>query len=131
MNISSTRLQGQTFIPPTPKLPEGEESTTFWINLDPFSGIKDGFRRGAEEVSQFAVGALPGLGAGVHARNSFFRSSPDNRKAQAGVLLNVTGTVGAAVALGQFAFGMDPSLALGISAVALGGSGILHASVEG
>ena len=130
MNISSTRLQAQNFTPPAAKLPEGDESTTFWINLDPFSGIKDTFRRGAEELGQFTEGAIPGLGAGVHARNSFFRSSPDNRLAQAGVLLNATGTVGAAVALGQLAFGVDPSIALGISAVTLGGSGILNAAIQ-
>ena len=43
------------------------------------------------------------------------------------MLLNLGGTLAGSVALAQMAFGASPGLALGVTAVTLGSSGLLYA----
>lgn len=110
-----------------------QESSSLFLDLNPFSGVKESFRSGAENAGEFLYGAMPGLGLKAHGENvfNFFGSSSDGNRAKVGALANAAGTVAGMVALGQLALGGDPTIATGLAAAGLATSGVLHAVNEG
>lgn len=129
MNVTTTRPTMQSF---TNSAAFVGQKATFGPDLDPFSGLKravsDTFEFGGEVVK----GALPGYGAINHASIAIGggvsgRSNFSSRVALGGAVVNAAGTLGLAFAAGQFFLGGDPTLALGLSAGALGTSGLISA----
>lgn len=130
MQIPSARFQPSTKA--TAQLAQKSDSQSFGLEFDPFGGVKDTFRTGAEAAGEFLLGATPGVGIQHQAPNIVgWMSSNRPRQIAAGVgtLLNAAGSVSLAVGIGQAAIGADPSGALTVAAGALFGSGV--ASVYG
>lgn len=131
MEVSTSK-----FRPAAPSLnqtPKSGDSQTFFI--DPFAGVKQGFRDTVELAGEFTMGAIPGVGIQRHGGRVFsFGWGSQNRPRQiasgAGALLNATGTVALAVGVGQMALGADPSGALQLAAGTLIGSGAAAAFAE-
>ena len=136
MNITQTRLQAPATAQAKPQTSAPKESTSFFIDLDPFSGVKDAFSSVAETGVSFAMGAAPLYGAnelfGAAIIGGFNgRSNADSRLAMAGAGMNAVGSIGLLVAGGQYLFGADPTIALGVAAAGLGGAGIASAIYMG
>ena len=128
MNITSTQLRTQNPSYTSPQSSAPQESSTFGPDLDPFSGIKDGFSRAGEGLADFTKGAIPGYGAVSQFNESFdFYSGFSNGKANlVGAGFNAAGTVSLAVAGFQAVTGADPSTALMIGAAGLGSAGVAN-----
>jgi hypothetical protein len=130
MNIQSTRLQRNAFRPNIEQKPS--ESQNFGMTFDPFGGVKRAVGDVVELGFSFGLGALPGVGVQHHGEIAIMggfngRGNSETKIAVGGAALNAAGSIGLVVAAGQYAFGGDPSLALGISASALAGSGLASA----
>ena len=131
MNIQSTQITANRFKPVSV---EPSDSQTFGLNFDPFSGVKRVIGDTVELGMTFGMGALPGYGMKHHGEIAIMggfngRGNSDTRMAVGGAALNAAGTLGLVVAAGQYAFGGDPGLALGLSASALAGSGVISAAL--
>ena len=129
MNITQTRLQAPLTTPVKVQAAAPQDSTSFFIDIDPFSGIKDAFHSVAETGASFAIGAAPVFGANELAGAAIIggfggRSNSESRLAFAGAGMNAVGSIGLLVAGGQYLFGADPTIALGVAAAGLGGAGI-------
>ena len=130
MKIPSARFQPSTSA--VAQLAQKSDSQTLGLGFDPFSGVKETFRTGAEAAGEFILGATPGVGIQHQAPNIMgwvSSNKPRQAAASVGTLLNAAGTVSLAVGIGQAAMGADPSGALTVAAGALFGSGV--ASVYG
>jgi len=128
MNIQSTQFQRPSVTARPQQSPENDPST-FFMDFDPLGGIKDAAEDVVDLGFRFGMGALPGFGAQTHAEIAILggfsgRGQSDTTLAVAGGVSNVVGTGSLLVAGGQMLFGADPSLALGIGAAGLAGSGI-------
>lgn len=129
MNITHTRLQSPVAAPPKAPTTPPQESTSFFIDLDPLSGVKDAFAGVVETGASFALGAAPVYGAnelfGAAIVGGFNgASNADSKVALTGAGMNAIGSLGLLVAGGQYAFGADPTIALGVAAAGLAGAGI-------
>ena len=129
MNIQSTRLQN-AYRPCVEQ--KASDSQSFGMNFDPLSGVKQVVGDVVELGVSFGLGALPGVGIQHHGEIAIMggfngRGNSDTAVAVGGAALNAAGSIGLVVAAGQYVLGGDPSLALGISASALAGSGIASA----
>lgn len=60
MQIPSARFQPSTKA--TAQLAQKSDSQSFGLEFDPFGGVKDTFRTGAEAAGEFLLGATPGVG---------------------------------------------------------------------
>ena len=132
MNIQSTQITTNRF--KTPPTASQSDSQTFGLNFDPFGGVKRVIGDTVELGVTFGMGALPGYGMKHHGEIAIMggfngRGNSDSKLAVGGAALNAAGTLGLLVAAGQYALGGDPGLALGISATALAGSGVISAAL--
>lgn len=128
MNINSSQFrtapQSQLATNPSTK----QESFTFGPDLDPFSGVKDGFRRAGEGAGNFLKGAAPGIGAYTQLNESFdfFSGFTGGGLNLAGAGLNAAGTISLAVAGFQALSGADPTTALMLGAGGLATAGLAN-----
>lgn len=132
MNIRTTQLKQPAFRPQTSH--QNTESSTLGLNYDPFGGVKKFIGDTVELGASFTLGALPGYGVKHHGEMAIIggwngRSNAETRTAFGGAALNAAGTVSLAVGAGQYFLGGDPTIALGVSAAALAGSGVISTAL--
>ena len=129
-------IRTSAFQPSRVKLrpPSDDDSQTFFMNLDPFSGVKRAIGDTFETAGDFVVGALP-LYATYHNGETAIvggfsgRGNKVTRVAAAGAGLNAVGSLSLGVAAVQALLGQDSTTALMVAGAALGGSGLVSAGL--
>lgn len=109
-----------------PKNRSVENKETLFLDLDPFSDAKQFIGDTVEMGGDFVKGAIPVYAMQSHFESMIMGGNSDSNVGRAGMGLNAAGTLSLLVAGGQALFGADPTIALGVAAATLTGSGVAN-----